>query len=425
MLASPDNTKTSQGILHVLTLSRGARRRGRFDVRRGPRTCDRRRRTAPDRRLQPRRKSLFPVSSEIVTGKTGTILIDAQFQRNDAEALVNKIKATGKPLKLVYVSHSDPDYYFGLDTIKAAFPDAKIVATPQTVAAIKANKDDKLAYWGPILKDNAPRTLVVPQPLHGDRLTLDGHELRIVGLDGPSPDRTFVSIPSARAVVGGIPVAANIHVWIADTQTPESRRNWIKTLDRIAALHPSRVVPGHYLANPDGSEPYTLASVKFTRDYLVAFDAEAAKARNSGELITAMKARYPNLADASSLEMSAKVIKGEMQWPVVSTASAFPAAGKKALVQFGDIGFRLDFKDDHTMTFVGTAGQYQGATDTVEYKATQIRPQVFMVYWHEPKSGDNVVHVEDFENGIVYTNIAHRNGEFQHLKGTIRIEDAK
>ncbi|CAK1276932.1 MBL fold metallo-hydrolase [Burkholderia pseudomallei] len=373
----------------------------------------------------PGEKSLFPVSSEIVTGKTGTILIDAQFQRNDAEALVNKIKATGKPLKLVYVSHSDPDYYFGLDTIKAAFPDAKIVATPQTVAAIKANKDDKLAYWGPILKDNAPRTLVVPQPLHGDRLTLDGHELRIVGLDGPSPDRTFVSIPSARAVVGGIPVAANIHVWIADTQTPESRRNWIKTLDRIAALHPSRVVPGHYLANPDGSEPYTLASVKFTRDYLVAFDAEAAKARNSGELITAMKARYPNLADASSLEMSAKVIKGEMQWPVVGTASAFPAAGKKALVQFGDIGFRLDFKDDHTMTFVGTAGQYQGATDTVEYKAMQIRPQVFMVYWHEPKSGDNVVHVEDFENGIVYTNIAHRNGEFQHLKGTIRIEDAK
>jgi hypothetical protein len=28
-----------------------------------------------------------------------------------------------------------------------------------------------------------------------------------------------------------------------------------------------------------------------------------------------MKQRYPGLADTSSLELSAKVIKGEMKWP--------------------------------------------------------------------------------------------------------------
>jgi glyoxylase-like metal-dependent hydrolase (beta-lactamase superfamily II) len=110
----------------------------------------------------PGAKSMFPVSSEIVTGQTDAVLIDAQFQRNDAEALVQKIKATGKKLTTVYISHSDPDYYFGLDVIQAAFPDAKIVATPQTVAAIQASKDGKLAHWGPILKDNAPKALVVP-----------------------------------------------------------------------------------------------------------------------------------------------------------------------------------------------------------------------------------------------------------------------
>ncbi|WP_323121736.1 MBL fold metallo-hydrolase [Burkholderia alba] len=373
----------------------------------------------------PGEKSTFPVSSEIVTGKTGALLIDAQFQRNDAEALVRKIKATGKPLKLVYISHSDPDYYFGLDTIKATFPDAKIVATPQTVAAIRANKDDKLAYWGPILKDNAPRALVVPEPLAGDTLTLDGQTLRIVGLDGPSPDRTFVSIPSAHAVVGGIPVAANIHVWIADTQTPQSRANWLKTLERIDALNPRRVVPGHYLPNPDGSEPFTLASVRFTRDYLKAFEAEAAKAPDSAALIAAMKARYPGLADVSSLELSAKVIKGEMQWPVSAAAPAFPAAGKKVRVRFGDTGFLLDFKNDRTMTFTGLDGQFTGLTDTVEYHATLLRPQIYMVYWHEPHTGDNVVHVEDFEKGIVYSNIVHSNGETLHLKGTLQFDTAQ
>lgn len=263
----------------------------------------------------PGAKSMFPVSSEIVTGQADAVLIDAQFQRNDAEALVQKIKATGKKLTTVYISHSDPDYYFGLDVIQAAFPDAKIVATPQTVAAIQASKDGKLAHWGPILKDNAPRALVVPQPLAGDSIELEGRKIQVVGLDGPTPERSFAWIPSLKAVVGGIPVSANIHVWVADTQTPESRRDWIKTLGRIEALHPKTVVPGHYLPNANGSAPYSLASVKFTRDYLRAFEAEAAKAKDSTALIAAMKKRYPTLQDVSSLELGAKVIKGEMKWP--------------------------------------------------------------------------------------------------------------
>ena len=249
----------------------------------------------------PGAKSMFPVSSEIVTGQADAVLIDAQFQRNDAEALVQKIKATGKKLTTVYISHSDPDYYFGLDVIQAAFPDAKIVATPQTVAAIQASKDGKLAHWGPILKDNAPRALVVPQPLAGDSIELEGRKIQVVGLDGPTPERSLAWIPSLKAVVGGIPVSANIHVWVADTQTPESRRDWIKTLGRIEALHPKTVVPGHYLPNANGSAPYSLASVKFTRDYLRAFEAEAAKAKDSTALIAAMKKRYPKLQDVSSL----------------------------------------------------------------------------------------------------------------------------
>jgi len=263
----------------------------------------------------PGAKSMFPVSSELVMGQADAVLIDAQFQRNDAEALVQKIKASGKKLTTVYISHSDPDYYFGLDVIQAAFPDAKIVATPQTVAAIQASKDGKLAHWGPILKDNAPKAVVVPQPLAGDSLELEGRKIQIVGLDGPTPERSFAWIPSLKTVVGGIPVSANIHVWVADTQTPASRRSWIKTLGRIEALHPKTVVPGHYLQNADGSAPYSLASVKFTRSYLQAFETEAKKAKDSAALVAAMKKRYPKLEGTSSLELGAKVIKGEMKWP--------------------------------------------------------------------------------------------------------------
>ncbi|ALF88220.1 MULTISPECIES: MBL fold metallo-hydrolase [Ralstonia solanacearum species complex] len=267
----------------------------------------------------PGDKGLFPVSSAILTGAHDAILIDAQFQRSDAEALVNKIRASGKTLTTVYISQSDPDYYFGLDVIRAAFPKAKIVATPQTVAAIRASMDGKLAYWGPILKGNAPKQLVLPEPLQGDRLTLEGRAIEIKGLQGPDPLRTYLWIPSLKTVAGGVVVNNGDHVWIADTQTRASRLGWLQTLDSITALKPRTVVPGHF----SGPMPTGLDAVRFTADYLKTFELEAARANDSAGLIRAMKTAYPTLAGVSSLELSAKVIKGEMPWPA-------PAAGKQA-----------------------------------------------------------------------------------------------
>jgi len=259
----------------------------------------------------PAEKAIFPVSSELITGQHDAVLIDAQFQRNDAEALVQKIKASGKNLTTVYISHSDPDYYFGLDVIQAAFPEAKIVASEPTVKAIKASMQGKLAYWSPILKDNAPAKLVLPDVLKGDHLTLEGQPLEIKGLQGPAPQRSYVWIPSLKAVVGGVVVSSGIHVWVADTQTPKSRQDWIATLKGIEALKPTTVIPGHYL----GEVTEGTKAVTFTADYLKSFEEHAAKTKDSAALIDAMKKAWPQLAEPSSLELSAKVIKGEMKWP--------------------------------------------------------------------------------------------------------------
>lgn len=259
----------------------------------------------------PGDKGVFPVSSEIITGAHEAILIDAQFQRSDAETLVQKLKASGKTLTTVYISQSDPDYYFGLDVIRAAFPKVKIVATPQTVAAIQASMNGKLAYWGPILKDNAPKALVLPDVLHADHLTLEGRTIEIKGLNGPDAARTYLWIPSLKTVAGGVVVNSGDHVWVADTQTRESRLGWQQTLDSITALKPATVVPGHFT----GPMPKGLEAVRFTADYLKTFEVEAARANNAAELIQAMKAAYPSLPGDASLELSAKVIKGEMKWP--------------------------------------------------------------------------------------------------------------
>ncbi|MBP0598187.1 MBL fold metallo-hydrolase [Herbaspirillum sp. LeCh32-8] len=259
----------------------------------------------------PGRDAIFPVSSVLVSGEREAILVDAQFGKREAQQVVDKIRASGKTLTTIYISHGDPDFYFGLDTIHRAYPDAKIVATPQTVAHIRQTVQGKLAYWGPKLGDNAPAATIVPEPLKGRTLTLEGRKLEITGLDGPQPDRSFVWIPSLKAVVGGVVVDGKLHVWTADTQSLQSRKDWLKTLARIEKLKPAVVVPGHFAQGA----PLNIDSVRFTRDYLKAFDIEAAKAADSAALVAAMLQRYPDLGDSDSLELSAKVIKGEMKWP--------------------------------------------------------------------------------------------------------------
>lgn len=258
----------------------------------------------------PGHEAIFPVSSVIVSGEKDAVLVDAQFGKAQAEQVVERLRAGGKRLTTIYISHGDPDYYFGLDTLTQAFPKAKVVASAATVAHIRQTMDAKLAYWGPQMGADKPARLVVPAVLEGHRLTLEGQALDVVGLGGPQPDRSFVWIPSIKAVVGGVVVSEHIHVWMADTQSAKSHADWLGTLKRIEQLAPRTVIPGHYL----GQSSRSLAAVRFTADYIQAFDAETAKAKNAVALVAAMKKRYPDLADESSLELGAKVAKGEMKW---------------------------------------------------------------------------------------------------------------
>lgn len=258
----------------------------------------------------PGAEAIFPVTSVLVSGAHEAILVDAQFAKAQAQQLVDKIRASGKRLTTIYISHGDPDYYFGLETLTRAFPQAEVVATAPTVDHINKTKEAKLAFWGPQMGADAPSKLIVPSVLKGNTLQLEGHELDVIGLNGQQPHRSFLWIASLKAVVGGVVVSDNIHVWMADTQTPQSHKHWLSTLKRIDSLQPDIVVPGHYLNDNDRS----VKAVHFTRDYIKAFDEETLKARNADELIRAMTQRYPNLGEASSLELSAKVAKGEVAW---------------------------------------------------------------------------------------------------------------
>lgn len=255
--------------------------------------------------FNPGEAAIFPVASVLVKGQKDAVLVDAQFSRAEAEKLAAQIKASGKRLTTVYVSHGDPDFYFGLDVLKAAFPQARIVARDTTIAAMEKKAQAKVAYWGPILGANAPQGVVMPELLKGD-IELEGQKLEVKG----QGDRSYVWIPSIKAVVGGVVLFKGLHVWVADTQTPESRAQWLSVLDDMAKLKPATVVPGHFA--PGSS--LTPDAISYTADYLRRFEAATPAAADSAALIAAMKSAYPEAGLENALQLSAKVAKGEIKW---------------------------------------------------------------------------------------------------------------
>ena len=253
----------------------------------------------------------FNVNSTLVVGDKEAMVIDAGFTRADALRIAANVLDSGKQLKTIYVSQADPDYYFGVETLKEIFPQADVVTTPAVLEKINAKKAGKVAFWGPKMGANAPRSPVVPRALEGNTLTLDGQTIEIRGTQGVLAHRPYAWIPSIQAVVGNIGVFGGMHVWTADTQTAAERAAWVAQLDDMAALKPALVVPGHMKAGT----PVDASNITFTKDYLQTFEKNLAASKNSAELVNAMKQSYPQVTDgAMSLDIGAKVNMGEMKW---------------------------------------------------------------------------------------------------------------
>lgn len=253
----------------------------------------------------------FNVNSTLVVGDKEAMVIDAGFTRADALRIAANVLDSGKQLKTIYVSQADPDYYFGVETLKEIFPQADVVTTPAVLEKINAKKAGKVAFWGPKMGANAPRSPVVPRALEGNTLTLDGQTIEIRGTQGVLAHRPYAWIPSIQAVVGNIGVFGGMHVWTADTQTAAERAAWVAQLDDMAALKPVLVVPGHMKAGT----PVDASNITFTKDYLQTFEKNLAATKSSAELVKAMQQAYPQLTDgAMSLDIGAKVNKGEMKW---------------------------------------------------------------------------------------------------------------
>ena len=182
--------------------------------------------------------------SVIILGEKEAVLIDAQWKPSDAKNVAAMIKDSGRELTHILITHGHPDHYWGLETILDTFPEAKVLAREGTRAEIANQFAAKWIHWQPMMGDDIPLAPVVPDVLEGDKLLLEGKEIRIIDLPPNEVENSVVYyLPSEQALIAGDLIFSKMHAYFADLNNPSG---WIEALQLMKTIGPVKTVyPGH------------------------------------------------------------------------------------------------------------------------------------------------------------------------------------
>ena len=250
-----------------------------------------------------RRPGRQPLS--LISGEHDAVLIDAALTFEDAARVVDWVRATGKNLTTIYITHGHGDHFFGLNTILDAFPSARAVTAAVVVPDARTQLGpDLMQFWTAIFPGQIPEHPIVPAALDGDAIDLEGHELRIitVGQSDTSPS-TIVHVPDLDAVIAGDVAYNGIHQWLAQTDH-EKRMQWIASVEKIEALEPKIVVAGHKRPDAPDDEPATILGS--TKTYIRDFDRALSDSHSAQELVDRMMVLHGDLGNPYTLWTAAE-----------------------------------------------------------------------------------------------------------------------
>jgi glyoxylase-like metal-dependent hydrolase (beta-lactamase superfamily II) len=245
----------------------------------------------------------FWVNSVIIEGTHEVMLVDAQLTKTNAERVLQEIRETRKPLSIIYITHEHADHFLGLEVFKEAYPGVRIIANSAVTDRINKVYQEKVDKWKKILGSGATSSVVAIEKFDGNFIEFENSKIELLkDVQGDTDENTMLWIPGQRILIAGDVLFNNIHVYTAETDS-KARGKWLASINRVRELKPSAVIPGH---SKVGAPLNASSAVDFTENYLLVFDEELTKAKDSDSLINAMKERFPSVDFLLALDRGAK-----------------------------------------------------------------------------------------------------------------------
>jgi glyoxylase-like metal-dependent hydrolase (beta-lactamase superfamily II) len=250
-----------------------------------------------------------PSTSTLIRDDGGGLLVDCLITEEEGRSLAAWVKSRDCQPGYVYITHPHADHFLGLPEILAAFPDARPVALAESIPAMQEQvSPGYMQVWGGFFPGQLTGKPVVPAPLAGRTIPVGGSDVTLIPVGATDTgNSSVVYAPGLSLVVSGDVVYNQTHMWLAGS-TPDTRANWVRALDTVAALGAQTIIAGH--RNPQAADDDARRQVGECLRYIADFEAALERSSAPAELIDQIMAAHPDLANPYTLWVAAYDLLG-------------------------------------------------------------------------------------------------------------------
>lgn len=250
-----------------------------------------------------------PISCTLVYSEQEAVLVDTPLTIQQTEALISWIEgiAPGRRLRYIYITHGHGDHFFGIPLLLKRFPDAIPLATLATLSHMEQqveedafNKLWEVRFPGQIYK---PFTLAkaIPEDWNLQFKLDDGSVFEAIHCGHTDTyDSTILWVPDLRLAICGDVVYGQVHQMLMEANTREKREEWIRAVEKVEALNPIYVVPGHKQAEEIDGVWHLASTKKYIQDFAKILETDP---QTEKELFSRMMELYPDRLNPAALKL--------------------------------------------------------------------------------------------------------------------------